>query len=273
MRIQSLAGYAAMANGQKSDIQMSEDVLGSSSEVVAKYVKIPFCEFPSRPTPVQHPQCGQLLKEDVLWQIAQSLELLGNKWNGNSLRIGSRAINPDGWVPKGCFAGDDGSEVFVYPFDMSEREIAANILTSFLNNSHPADMRYGDVLSFDGSMFKAKEAFSSEATLDNEIARLAVESLVLLCPYCRHPVLREQGRKHCSDSCKTKICNQKRDKRKGEVYRMSLAGDSVGDIIDAVGVKYEKTIIRWHEEARALGSSTVTRAFKERDRSLGNESK
>lgn len=88
--------------------------------------------------------------------------------------------------------------------------------------------------------------------LFNETIRLILQNKVTLCPVCGAPVLIRdfRGRKSkfvCSDSCKTKASNQ----RKETAYRYASTGVSIENAIERIGIEYENSIRKWYKDAQS----------------------
>lgn len=89
--------------------------------------------------------------------------------------------------------------------------------------------------------------------LYSEATKLIIEGKVSLCPVCGSPVLIKdfRGRKSklvCSDSCKTKASNQRRE----TAYQCAASGIPVEEAITRIGEEYERSVRKWYAEAQAF---------------------
>jgi predicted nucleic acid-binding Zn ribbon protein len=252
LKVQTLLGYIASIN-QKCDLHISKEV-STGEEVIGRYVELPFFDSERYVLPIQSPRCEELFSSSALAQIQKCMEPLGYKWDTHCFlkRYGE---NDRRTVSDVYFANKDGNEVLVYPPHMTEKEIAANVLTSFLrkhDQRRDYDYPFTRIICFTNDAFHFVEpALSPLDSLDHEIARLAVNNLVHLCPFCQRPVLKK-SETYCSNSCKTRANNQRRDK----VYAMAFQNVPIEQAIETIGVKYKEAIARWYEEAQALANPT-----------------
>lgn len=89
--------------------------------------------------------------------------------------------------------------------------------------------------------------------LCNEAFELIIQGKVSICPVCGNPVLIKdyRGRKHrlvCSDSCKTRACNQRRE----SAYHFAMSGKPIDEAISAIGDEYSDSVCKWYAEVHAL---------------------
>ena len=89
--------------------------------------------------------------------------------------------------------------------------------------------------------------------LYDEAIDLIVQGKVSLCPVRGSPVLIKdfRGRKSklvCSDSCKTKASNQRRE----TAYQCAASGVPLEDAIDRIGAEYARSVRKWYTEAQAF---------------------
>jgi hypothetical protein len=250
-RALALLKYIAVAN-QKYSIQISTDVV-FRGKAIAKYVELPFSEYDNRPIPAQNPCYGELFSRNELMRLPAYMRELGFELMSDTLSDPSSIVLSEEYSMD-CFVRLDGEvikEIYAYPCDMSDIEIAANIVTSSISNDYQVfgcEQQYGDALTFSNDGFKRRrQKLSPLSDLDRELSRLAVDNLVFLCPYCQQPRIGNKET-YCSDSCKTRASNQRKD----DAYRMALSGMPVEQAIETIGSKYQNTILRWYIEAQAM---------------------
>ena len=147
--------------------------------------------------------------------------------------------------------------VFLYPAEMSERDIAANMFISFMNS----------LFETDSSSIYTDNAFKVELTSDGfrvvdnpspirdtyrQIANLVSEKNIRLCSYCGHPILTDRSRgnaaRYCSRSCNTKASVR----RKEAAYALAASGIPLEDAIQRIGNSYEQSIRRWYKESKEV---------------------
>lgn len=89
--------------------------------------------------------------------------------------------------------------------------------------------------------------------LYDEAIDLILEGKVSLCPVCGSPVLIKdfRGRKSklvCSDSCKTRASNQRRE----TAYQCAASGIPLEEAISRIGEEYARSVRKWYAEAQAF---------------------
>lgn len=155
------------------------------------------------------------------------------------------------------YHGKGRGSIFLYPEGMSDQEMAANILTSFMNSL----FEKGSQLMFVGNTFKVEQTSKGFRVVDcpwplrdmyRQVANLAADNSVKLCPYCGKPLLSDKSRGneavYCSRSCNTKASTQRRD----TAYALAASGVALEEAIERIGGRYEQSIRRWYQEAQTL---------------------
>ena len=96
--------------------------------------------------------------------------------------------------------------------------------------------------------------------LFDEMLRVVLEGTVTLCPVCGRPVIvgSRRGRKpkrYCSDSCKTKACNIRRE----DAIRRAWNGVPLDEAVKIIGPEYEQSVSRYFDYAEGTLGIPVRR--------------
>lgn len=121
---------------------------------------------------------------------------------------------------------------------------------------HYNDIDLDDYAFIPGKGFVQKTALLPKwwvNELFEQTISLILDGKVSLCPVCGTPVLIKdyRGRKSkqvCSDSCKTKASNKRREK----AYQYAAAGMPIKEAIKCIGAEYEHSIQKWYKEANSF---------------------
>ena len=141
------------------------------------------------------------------------------------------------------------------------RYLAGKIVISALNAHwiYPfelLDQRETSINDFDLEkgfyQIKEKPPLNWAKDLYQEACECVFSGRVSLCPVCDSPVLirdmRGGGREYCSDTCKTKA----NDHRRNKAYTLEASGVPLDEAILIIGEKHRKAVTRWYKEAAAL---------------------
>lgn len=142
--------------------------------------------------------------------------------------------------------------------------IVEAVLNSWLNlaEQNEFEVPYHPEIDYDRYKFIPGKGFVERKVVEplwwvvdlyDEAINLIIEGKVSLCPVCGSPVLIKdfRGRKSklvCSDSCKTKASNQRRE----TAYQCAASGIPVEEAIARIGEEYEGSVRKWYAEAQAF---------------------
>lgn len=142
--------------------------------------------------------------------------------------------------------------------------IVEAVLNSYLDIGEQRDFSYPHYpdLDFDRYRFVPGKGFVEKKIVDppwwvtdlyDEAIDLIIQGKVSLCPVCGSPVLIKdfRGRKSklvCSDSCKTKASNQRRE----TAYQCAASGVPLEEAIERIGSEYTRSVRKWYAEAQAF---------------------
>jgi hypothetical protein len=251
-KVQAVLRYAAAAN-RGENCGLIKTIEGNSKPIAktADYgFEVSF--YTGYSLPVQSPDISELFDSVTLMLMTRllkkhSMELPDNEWP-----MDERVEELD------CsryFINDMECEVPVYPPTFEERDIAANMVTSIIVSELSG---YSDsaALKYEDGRFSICRQTAPMRDLFLAIAELAVADTVHLCPVCKIPVIEKRvgdRETYCSNSCKTKANNNRRDK----AHTMAAAGIPIEQAVETIGGN-ASTIKRWYKEAHKLIDSTDT---------------
>jgi predicted nucleic acid-binding Zn ribbon protein len=200
--------------------------------------------------PIQRPEVDELFDKKDFLRLSACLGEFGLKSHEGEL------LKDPNNEALGCplyFVDSNDSEVPVYPPHYREGDIAANIVTSAINNALENSNNSFSLQYVNGSFSVCQQEVPMQS-LCQAITELAIANSVHLCPVCKTPVIekrRGDTETFCSNTCKTKANNDRRDK----AFMMAAAGIPIEQAIETIDTGAD-TIKRWYEKAQALTSHT-----------------
>lgn len=237
--IQGLARLAAVANGESRASELTRLDYGMPEGVVAidSHLEL-WGEYNG--IPAQQPPYESYFTQEVARSINDALSRHGvhEDVDGHILAPGHHGI-------------------YIYQSSFSDQEIAANIFTSFMNTLFEGSTEnhfLGNTfkVDYDGTRFHVRDARNPLREMYREIADLAASNSIRLCANCGSPLLADKSRgneaMYCSRSCNTKASSQRRE----TAYALAAAGVPLEEAVARIGRRYEQSIERWYQEAKAL---------------------
>lgn len=241
--LQEIARIGAIANGELSPSGSGLDELPIDCDVRARVIdsKLSISHDLNR-MPAQDPTYKSYFTPFEVNKLEQALE----------------AYHPrDREGLSHLYNGEGVGSLFVYPEDMSEQEMAANIFMSFMNSLFEGNAE----TMYSGNIFKVRRGKRGFVVVDNpgplrdmyrQCARFVASGDMRLCAYCGKPLLADRSRgneaMYCSRTCNTKASAQRREM----AYALAASGVPVEDAIERIGTRYERSIRRWYEESQRL---------------------
>ena len=237
MNARMLLSYAAVANGERwgkahSPIKRM-DCLASESAVLVDSGIAAYQAF--NKSPIQTPHYSEYFGDAECRRLEGAAASVLGKVDGKHLTT------------------HDLTAAFLLPGDWSDRDIAANIFTSFMNTLFEDTDMSGCIgnafkVRFDEGGFAVAENRNPVQEFYYQIAKIAEDKSVGLCPVCGSPVLRGRSRGNsallCSKSCKTTASKERRE----DAIKYAASGMPVDDAIALIGERYEASVRKWYEE-------------------------
>lgn len=241
--VQLLERYAAIANGERSTFEIRRMDMGCAADV--QFVDTQLWAYREYATGyAQSTICRDLFTNDEWQQVRAALIARGYD---DFLRPTEATHDTlHGTTPIG-----------VYPASWSDQEVATDVFLAFLNSfsTDDEDERYLNqpfLVSRDGNGFHVRDNIAPLSACYREVAYLAEANVIRTCAFCGRPLLADRSRgneaMYCSRSCNTQASAQRRE----TAYALAASGAPIERAVERIGARYEQSIRRWYEEARAL---------------------